>query len=94
MALGYKSSRFENLLGEISPGPPDLGFDYHFGVPNNMDDIHKIYVENRSVFGLRSDRISKYGRSFYGKPYSGYDAPQRDDYGYGRPHGWSHQVDR
>ena len=75
--LGYKSSRFENLLGEISPGPLDLGFDYHFGVPNNMDDIHKIYVENRSVFGLRSDRISKYGRSFYGKPYSGYDAPQR-----------------
>lgn len=75
--LGYKSSRFENLLGEISPGPLDVGFDYHFGVPNNMDDVHKIYVENRSVFGLRSNRISKYGRSFYGKPYSGYDAPQR-----------------
>ena len=75
--LGYKSRRFSNLLGEVSPGPLDLGFDYHFGVPNNMDDLHKIYIENRGVFGLRSNRMLKYGRSFYGKPYDGYDAPQR-----------------
>jgi len=75
--LGYKSKRFQNLLGEISPGPLDVGFDYHFGVPNNLDDVHKIYIENRQVYGLRSNRMSQYGRSFYGKPYSGYDAPQR-----------------
>ena len=42
-----------------------------------MNDLRKIYIENRGVFGLRSNRMSKYGRSFYGKPYSGYDAPQR-----------------
>ena len=77
--LGYKKERFKNLLGDISPGPNDVGFDYHFGVPSNMDDIHKIYVENRRIFGLRSDRISPYGRSYYGTPYSGYDAPQRDE---------------
>jgi arylsulfatase A-like enzyme len=77
--LGYRSKRFRNLLGEIRPGPNDVGFDYHFGVPNNMDDVHKIYVENRGIFGLRSDRISPYGKSFYGKPYEGYDAPQRNE---------------
>jgi arylsulfatase A len=75
--LGYLSSRFKNLLGKISPGPLDVGFDYHFGGPNNMDDLHKIYIENDQIYGLRSDKISKYGRSFYGKPYVGYDAPQR-----------------
>ncbi|MEM1221383.1 MAG: arylsulfatase [Verrucomicrobiota bacterium] len=77
--LGYKSERFDNLLGEIRPGPNDVGFDYHFGVPNNMDDLHKVYIENRSVYGLRSDRISPYGRSYYGTQYFGYDAPQRDE---------------
>lgn len=77
--LGYKSERFDNLLGEIRPGPNDVGFDYHFGVPNNMDDLHKVYIENRGVYGLRSDRISPYGRSYYGTQYFGYDAPQRDE---------------
>ena len=40
--LGYKKEKFKNLLGDISPGPNDIGFDYHFGVPNNMDDLHKV----------------------------------------------------
>jgi arylsulfatase A len=75
--LGYTASRFDNLLGRISPGPLDVGFDYHFGVPNNLDDLHKIYIENDHIFELRSDKMSKYGKSFYGKPYVGYDAPQR-----------------
>ncbi len=75
--LGYKEKRFRNLLGTISPGPNEVGFDYHFGVPNNMDDLHKIYIENDRIYGLRSDKVSAYGKSFYGKPYVGYDAPQR-----------------
>ena len=75
--LGYKAKRFRNLLETISPGPNDVGFDYHFGVPNNMDDLHKIYIENDRIYGLRSDKVSPYGKSFYGKPYVGYDAPQR-----------------
>lgn len=77
--LGYKDKPFKNLLGDISPGPNDVGFDYHFGVPNNMDDVHKIYIENRGIHGLRSDRISPYGINFYGGQYSGYDAPQRKE---------------
>ncbi|MCB1124176.1 MAG: sulfatase-like hydrolase/transferase, partial [Verrucomicrobiae bacterium] len=76
--LGYKQPpRFKDLLGKISPGPLDVGFDYHFGVPNNLDDLHKVYIENDHIYGLRSNKMSKYGRSFYGKPYHGYDAPQR-----------------
>lgn len=77
--LGYKAETFENLLGRISPGPNDVGFDYHFGVPNNMDDVHKVWIENDRIYGLRSDRISPYGKSFYGRPYFGYDAPQRHE---------------
>jgi arylsulfatase A len=77
--LGYKEKQFKNLLGELRPGPNDVGFHYHFGVPNNMDDLHKVYVENRGIHGLRSNRISPYGKSFYGKPYFGYDAPQRHE---------------
>ena len=77
--LGYKSETFKNLLGDIHPGPNDVGFDYHFGVPNNFDDLHKVYIENNRIYGLRSDKISPYGKSFYGKPYFGYDAPQRNE---------------
>ena len=77
--LGYRDKPFKNLLGDIRPGPNDVGFDTHFGVPNNMDDFHKIYIENDRIHGLRSDKISPYGRSFYGVPYTGYDAPQRNE---------------
>lgn len=75
--LGFTSEPFENLLGDIHPGPNDHGFDYSFVVPNNLDDNHKIYIENNKIYGLRSNKISPYGKSFYGRQYTGYDAPQR-----------------
>ncbi|NME72082.1 sulfatase family protein [Flammeovirga aprica] len=75
--LGYKKEKFKNLLGKIEMGPNAHGFDYSFTVPNNLDDVHKIYIENDEIYGLRSDKISPYGKSFYGKQYAGYDAPQR-----------------
>ncbi len=75
--LGFKEKKFDNLLGKIYPGPNDYGFDYTFALPNNLDDIHKVYIENNEIYGLRSDKICAYGRSFYGKQYTGYDAPQR-----------------
>ena len=42
--LGYKTEGpVSNLLGDLSEGGPmGLGFDYHFGVPSNLEDIHKI----------------------------------------------------
>lgn len=57
--LGYGSAsnaptwRTE-YAAELSPGPLDIGFDYHFSVPSNHGDITGVYVENRFVYGLRS----------------------------------------
>lgn len=42
---------------ELSPGPLDIGFDYHFGVPSNHGDLTGVFVENRFVYGLRSGEI-------------------------------------
>jgi len=42
---------------ELSPGPLDIGFDYHFGVPSNHGDLTGVFVENRYVYGLRSGGI-------------------------------------
>jgi arylsulfatase A len=75
--LGFKEKKFSNLLGNIYPAPTDYGLDYSFALPNNLDDGHKVYIENNKIYGLRSDKISPYGKSFYGKQYKGYDAPQR-----------------
>jgi arylsulfatase A-like enzyme len=76
--LGYGSEKadFTKLL---SPGPLDLGFDYHFAVPQNHGDASGVYVRNRRVVGLRSDRTVPAGKSPYGRDYLGIDAPQRVD---------------
>lgn len=60
--LGYgaadESPRWRpDYSGELSPGPLDIGFDYHFGVPANHGDLTGVYVENRFVYGLRSGKI-------------------------------------
>ena len=78
--LGYTNlDVVEDLSAQpLEPGPRSLGFDYHFGVPNNIDWLPKVYVENESIWGLRSKGKSPYGKSSYkGLPYHGYDAPQR-----------------
>ena len=46
-----------DYTAELSPGPLDIGFDYHFGVPANHGDLTGVYVENRFVYGLRSGKI-------------------------------------
>ncbi len=46
-----------DYTAELSPGPLDLGFDYHFGVPSNHGDLTGVFVENRFVHGLRSGKI-------------------------------------
>jgi arylsulfatase A-like enzyme len=46
-----------DYTAELSPGPLDLGFDYHFAVPANHGDLTGVYVENRFVYGLRSGKI-------------------------------------
>ena len=46
-----------DYTAELSPGPLDIGFDYHFGVPSNHGDVTGVFVENRFVYGLRSGKI-------------------------------------
>jgi len=74
--LGYGKEPLD-YTKSVSPGPPELGFDYHFGVPQNHDDMLGVYIENDHIYGLRSDKVHPYSRSFYGSQYIGYDAPQR-----------------
>jgi arylsulfatase A-like enzyme len=38
--------------GEISPGPREIGFDYHFLIPATGDRVPCVYVENGRVVGL------------------------------------------
>lgn len=75
--LGYGSNNPLDPTKKLTPGPLDLGFDYHFGVPQNHDDGWGVYVENDRVYGLKSDKVNPYSRNFYGGQYVGIDAPQR-----------------
>jgi len=75
--LGYGTGPKVDFTGTLSPGPLDLGFDYHFGVPQNHGDMHGVYIENDRIYGLRSRKVQPYSRTFYGPQYIGYDAPQR-----------------
>ena len=78
--LGYTNQEnVEDLSAQpLVPGPRAVGFDYHFGVPNNIDWRPKVYIENEEIWGLRSKGTAPYGKSSYkGQAYHGYDAPQR-----------------
>jgi len=75
--LGYTRQKRVDFTTRLTPGPNDIGFDYHFGLPQNHDDMLRVWIENDRVYGLRSKKTSAYAKSFYGKPYVGFDAPQR-----------------
>ncbi|MEX2566982.1 MAG: arylsulfatase [Cyclobacteriaceae bacterium] len=74
--LGYTNSS-PDYTKKLTPGPLQLGFNYHFDVPQNHGDITGVYVENEYVYGLRSDKVQPFSRSYYGPQYFGIDAPQR-----------------
>jgi arylsulfatase A-like enzyme len=80
--LGYGEGELgkrNNFTEKWSPGPLDLGFDYHFGVPQNHGDNFGVYIENDHIYGLRSKKVQPYSKSFYGSQYMGFDAPQREN---------------
>jgi len=76
--LGYGTGKTD-FTKELKPGPLELGFDYHFGVPQNHGDASGVFVENHWVAGLRSAEHKDAGISPYGRPFMGIDAPQRVD---------------
>ncbi|MDI1249378.1 MAG: arylsulfatase [Lacunisphaera sp.] len=71
--LGYGTAPRVDYTKELKPGPLELGFDYQFAVPQNHNDITRVFVENHRVFGLRSARLQP------AKGKLGLDAPERDD---------------
>ncbi len=71
--LGYGSSKPVDYTSELKPGPLELGFDYQFAVPQNHNDITKVFVENHYVYGLRSKKTAPENKDL------GLDAPRRDD---------------
>jgi len=77
--LGYGTDKAD-YAHELTPGPLEIGFDYHFAVPSNHGDVTGVFVENRKVAGLRSSKVEPFGKCYYGgKPFLGFDAPQRVD---------------
>lgn len=79
--LGYGSDPRVDFTKELKPGPLEIGFDYHFGVPSNHGDVAGVFVEDHRVYGLRSGKLDpeRAGTNFRGRPYLGLDAPQRVD---------------
>jgi arylsulfatase A-like enzyme len=71
--LGYGTADRVDYTKELKPGPLELGFDYQFAVPQNHNDLTRVFVENHAVFGLRSAQLTPSERNL------GLDAPQRDD---------------
>jgi arylsulfatase A-like enzyme len=71
--LGYGTAPRVDYTKELKPGPLELGFDYQFAIPQNHNDITRVFVENHRVFGLRSDKLAPAPGKL------GLDAPERDD---------------
>ena len=76
--LGYGTDRTD-YTKPLHPAPLDIGFDYHFGVPQNHGDATGIYVRNRNTVGLRSSHVEPFGKTPYGRQFLGFDAPHRMD---------------
>jgi arylsulfatase A len=82
--LGYQK-RTPNYYKALSPGPLDLGFDYHWGVPVNHGDNIGAWVENDHIFGMvdkmedlpEEQRQPKY--NWNGEKMLGIPAPYRTD---------------
>jgi arylsulfatase A len=56
--LGYGTAEKCDYTKELKPGPLEIGFDYHFGVPANHGDLSGVYVENHWVYGLNKESPS------------------------------------
>ena len=78
--LGYGSTKPVDFTAKLRPGPQDVGFDYHFGVPSNHGDVAGVFLDGEGIAGLRSTTLKPFGSCHYGgSPFLGLDAPQRDD---------------
>lgn len=53
--LGYGSADPVDWTNPLTPGPRELGFDYHFAVPSNHGDQTHAFVENDRLLGRKPD---------------------------------------
>lgn len=78
--LGYGTAARTDYTAELKPGPLEIGFDYHFGVPSNHGDVTGVYVENHWVYGLQPGTApASNERNFNGVPFAAINAPRRVD---------------
>ena len=49
--LGYQNTSTD-YNRELTPGPNDIDFYYHWGIPSNKGDVTGVWVENNWVWGL------------------------------------------
>ena len=82
--LGYRSEReFNYYTKELSPGPRDIGFDYHFAVPVNNGGVVASWVYNEWVVGLNEPIPAgkeRPAKNYSGKKLVDLQAPFRDDF--------------
>jgi len=55
--LGYGANNPVDWNRPLKPGPLELGFDYHFGVPSNHGDMTKAFVENYDIVGREPGKL-------------------------------------
>lgn len=83
--LGYQSGTTD-YTAQLSPGPLDIGFDYHLGVPVNNGDRIGTLVENEWVPGLVEKmedlppEQQHPAKNYLGRPMLGIPAPFREDH--------------
>ena len=77
--LGFGTTEPVKYTEPLRPGPLDVGFDYFYGIAANHGDMTGVYLENDLPLGIRSKKLAPYGKTFYGPPYLGIDAPQRKE---------------
>ncbi len=52
--LGYGTAKSVDWNKPLAPGPLEVGFDYHFGVPQNHNDSSRAFVENHDIVGRKA----------------------------------------
>lgn len=75
--LGYGAEDKIDWGGTLKPGPNDLGFNYHWGVPRNHSDAYRCYIENDKIYGL--DPNLKFKKAKGGKKVQGLLEERVDD---------------
>lgn len=75
--LGYGTNAQVDWNQPLRPGPLELGFDYHFGVPSNHGDLTRAFVENDQVVGRAPGETYMVGKK--NQAPKGLAAPRVDD---------------